>query len=235
MKLKVLSSSSKGNCYLLKSDNETLIIEAGINTSEIKKALNYDLYDVVGCLLTHEHGDHAKGVKKLSESFIDIYSSSGTLNAIGIKGNVMSEMKKYTIGKFVVMPIKAFHDASQPFCYVIKHPDMGTLAFCTDTARFDYKITNLNHLLIEANYSEEIILKNNLISPNSYNDLKRLRNSHLGIEDCKTIIKRHNSLTNIILLHLSDRNSDKKQFKKECQEVSGIPVRIAQKGLEITL
>lgn len=55
MKLKVLGSSSKGNCYLLESDKEVLIIELGISFKEIKKALNFDISKVVGALVTHEH------------------------------------------------------------------------------------------------------------------------------------------------------------------------------------
>jgi len=56
MKIKVLGSSSRGNCYLLQANNgETLIIEAGISLKDIKKGLDFNLKGVVGCLITHEH------------------------------------------------------------------------------------------------------------------------------------------------------------------------------------
>lgn len=56
MKIKVLSSSSNGNCYILQSlQNESLIIEAGVPWKEILKELDYDLKGVVGCLISHEH------------------------------------------------------------------------------------------------------------------------------------------------------------------------------------
>lgn len=55
MILKCLGSSSKGNCYLLIGDSETLIIEAGIKFKEVKKALDFDLSNVVGCCISHEH------------------------------------------------------------------------------------------------------------------------------------------------------------------------------------
>lgn len=56
MKLKVLGSGSNANCYLLQSNSgETLIIECGVHLKEIKKALNFNMRNVVGCLISHEH------------------------------------------------------------------------------------------------------------------------------------------------------------------------------------
>jgi len=55
MILEVLGSSSKGNCYILKSAKDILILEAGVNIKDIKLALNFNFRDVVGCLITHEH------------------------------------------------------------------------------------------------------------------------------------------------------------------------------------
>ena len=55
MKLKVISTGSIGNSYLLESNTDTLIIECGVLFKDIKKALNFDLKSVAGCLITHEH------------------------------------------------------------------------------------------------------------------------------------------------------------------------------------
>lgn len=54
-KLKVLGSSSKGNCYLLECSDETLILELGVSWEEILKGLNYDLKKVRACLVSHHH------------------------------------------------------------------------------------------------------------------------------------------------------------------------------------
>lgn len=55
MYLKCLGSSSSGNCYILENENEALIIEAGINLSEVKKALNFNISKIRGVLISHEH------------------------------------------------------------------------------------------------------------------------------------------------------------------------------------
>lgn len=55
LKLKVLSTGSKGNCYLLSTENETLILDCGIPIMDIKKCLDFDLGGVVGVVVTHSH------------------------------------------------------------------------------------------------------------------------------------------------------------------------------------
>lgn len=55
MNLKIINSGSIGNCYILENQNEALIIEAGVKFLEIKKALNYDIGKIQGCLISHEH------------------------------------------------------------------------------------------------------------------------------------------------------------------------------------
>lgn len=55
MKLKVLGSSSKGNSYILEAENEALILEAGINFNEVKKALDFNISKIRGVCISHEH------------------------------------------------------------------------------------------------------------------------------------------------------------------------------------
>ena len=59
MELKVINSGSEANGYIIQNDNEALIIECGCKLIEAKKSLNWNTRKVVGCLISHEHGDHA--------------------------------------------------------------------------------------------------------------------------------------------------------------------------------
>ena len=44
MKLKVLGSGSKGNCYIMEANNgDNIIIEQGLNFKKILEAMDYDL------------------------------------------------------------------------------------------------------------------------------------------------------------------------------------------------
>lgn len=58
MKLKVIGSGSSGNCYILESDNEALVIEAGLPFMEVKKALNFNIMKIKAVIITHIHSDH---------------------------------------------------------------------------------------------------------------------------------------------------------------------------------
>jgi phosphoribosyl 1,2-cyclic phosphodiesterase len=53
--LKVIGSSSKGNSYVLRSDTGTLLIECGVPFKQIQKAVNFDISNIQGCLISHEH------------------------------------------------------------------------------------------------------------------------------------------------------------------------------------
>ena len=66
MKLSVLGSNSLGNCYVLETDSEALIIEAGCKLSEVKKALRWKISKVAGAVVSHCHNDHSAYVKELS-------------------------------------------------------------------------------------------------------------------------------------------------------------------------
>ncbi len=141
------------------------------------------------------------------------------------------------IGNFKVLPFRVEHDAVEPLGFLIKHKEIGTMLFLTDTYYSKYKFKGLNHLLIEANYCENGVKEsviNGRLHPAQY---KRLMTSHLSIQTCKEILKVNDlsAVKNIVLIHLSDRNSNAEDFKKQIQGLTGLPTTIADKGVEIEL
>lgn len=55
MELICLGSSSSGNCYLLNSESECLVLEAGLPFKEVKKALDFNVSKIQGVVISHEH------------------------------------------------------------------------------------------------------------------------------------------------------------------------------------
>lgn len=55
MVLKIISSSSRGNGYILESNASILLIEAGIPIMEVKKAIEFKVSKIRGVLISHEH------------------------------------------------------------------------------------------------------------------------------------------------------------------------------------
>lgn len=241
MKLKILGSSSSGNCYLLDDGKETLILEAGVRLRFVKAELNYNLSKVVGCLVTHEHGDHAKAIDEMANAGIDIYASEGTLtrnpDASRHRLYPVKELCQFSVGNFTVLPFRVEHDAAEPFGYLIEHADMGKLLFVTDTYYLKYKFKDLNHILVECNYSESILDENieeGLVHPTMK---ERLLESHFELNGVVKMIEANDMtrVKNIVLLHLSNRNSDAGVFQETINQVSNVETYIADKGLEIDL
>lgn len=236
MKLKCLGSSSKGNCYILESDTEALVIEVGISLMEVKKALDFNISKVAGALCSHVHKDHSRYLADYMKAGIEVYTSDETQSALeiitGEYAKAIIPNKAYKIGNFTVQPFELIHDVPCLGFY-IRHKDFGKLLFITDTEYVpqNFKSLNVDHILIEANYMEDKMCKA---------DFKRshVLQGHMLIDTtCEFLRQNDNSnLKNVVLLHLSDGSSDEKEFLRKAKEsVSGANVYVADKGMEIEL
>ena len=242
MELKILGSSSKGNCYLLDNGKEALMIECGIAFKEVQKAVDFDISRICGVIISHEHGDHAKHVKKCIESRIPVYGSQGTLDAlISPTGDVpslvcrMCELTIHQIGGFRVQPFATQHDAAEPFGFLIYHPECGMVLFATDTYYLHYTFDGLNNILIECNYRQDI-LDSNVESGKIHPVMrKRTMKSHCSFDTCKEILEANDlsKVNNIVLIHISDVNANANEFKQGIVEATGKTVYIAEKGMQI--
>ena len=240
MKLKCLGSGSSGNCYLLEASDGVLILECGILFIEIKKALRFQLKGVLACLISHEHKDHSKCLKDILSCGIKVMALSDVFNSQGIINRVFCKeieaMHGYQVGGFKIFALNVAHDVP---ClgFIIEHREMGKLLFITDTMMLEYRLPKLNHIMLEANYADDILQYNidNGIVPNSMRE--RLLHSHMEIETAKGILRANDlsQVSEIVLVHLSGNNSDAERFKKEVEAVSGKPTYIAGRGIEIEL
>lgn len=238
MELKIIGSSSRGNSYVFETMNTALMLEAGIKFTEVKKALNFDISKLMGCFITHEHGDHSKYTKDVLASGIDCFASAGTIEAMGISSHRLHPVKHLEpvkLGSFTIVPFNAKHDAREPFGYLIKHYEMGNTLFLTDSYYVEFTFPNLNNILVECNYSEEILkanLRSGKVNPFVAN---RVRQSHLELDTLKTMLSANDlsSVINIVLLHLSDGNSDALRFANEIHELTGKCVQVADRDMVI--
>jgi phosphoribosyl 1,2-cyclic phosphodiesterase len=238
MRLRVLASGSAGNCYLLENDTECLIIEVGIRFEIIKQSLNFNLRNIVGALVSHEHQDHSKGVRAALLAGINCYMSEGTAKALQFEHhclNIIHHAKPFNLGNFQIMAFDVIHDCAQPFGFLIKHPDSGVTCFLTDTVYSEFKFPGLNNIIVEANYCETII-KQRSEAGNLHGFLKdRVIQSHMSLQTCKQFLAENDlsKVVNILLIHLSDSNSDLPRFKKEVEQQTAKIVNVAEKGLSI--
>ena len=57
MLLRCAKTSSEGNAFALETDNEILLIEAGVDVKTIKKMINFQIGKTVGMVISHGHSD----------------------------------------------------------------------------------------------------------------------------------------------------------------------------------
>lgn len=239
MELKVLGSSSSGNCYILDNGNEALIIEAGIRFMDVKKALDFQIRKVVGCLITHQHNDHAKYIKSMVDCGFYTLALPEVLTAKDVNGSRVISLelgKGYKFGNFKVAPFSACHDVP---CvgYLIDHPDTGRIMFLTDSCMCEYIFPGLNHVLIECNYSDRKLIDSINAGRTMPSQRNRLLTSHMELETCKGILMANDlsNVSNVVLLHLSENNGDEPIFISEIQKVTGKVVYVAKPGLTIQI
>lgn len=246
MELTVTGSSSSGNGYILSSERETLLIEAGIPMRTTLQALNYDVTKVVGCIVTHEHGDHAGRASEVLDYAIPLYASHGTIDAMSVKGSFRPTpfegdprcgYKDVTLGNFTVIPFATRHDSKEPLGFYIWHEQTGGILFATDTFYIKPKFAGLCNILIECNYSPELMAGNVATGYDGMNEARahRIRASHLSYDTCLQALQA-NDLTrvnNIVLIHLSHTNGNPQAFQQGIAEATRKKVHIAKPGLTI--
>lgn len=236
MKLTVIGSSSRGNGYVLQNDSEALLIEAGVKLIEAKKALDFNTAKVNGCIISHQHSDHAGYAREYEDAGIPLLALPEVIAAkrLGRLAKAIEQGKGYIFGNFKVLPFPVKHDVP---CvgYLIQHPETGRILFFTDTYAMQYDFTGINHWMIEANYADNI-LNRNINSGGLPPELKkRLHTSHMSIKNAIGILRRSDlSVTkDILLIHLSDGNSDEKKFIQQVRLATGKRTTVAKPWLQL--
>lgn len=237
MRLKVIGSGSAGNAYLLYNDKEALLIECGMRLKHIKEALDYDMAKLAGCLISHEHMDHCKAVGQLLDAGIDVYSSAGTLKALDISQHHRChavDNQPFQVGSFLVMAFDVKHDAAEPVGFLIEHDETGLILFLTDSYFVPYTFPGLTNILVEVNYDQEI-LDSRVAAGRPAFLRERIMSSHMSLDTCKDLLLANDlsRVNNILLIHLSDSNSDEKRFIREIYELTGKTVKAASAGMDI--
>ncbi len=232
MKIQCFHSSSAGNIYSISDGTTRIMIECGVDFKEIQKCFDFSLSSLAGCLITHEHGDHARSWEKVAK-YTPVYMLKETAEALKATGY---NIKHYTphqtfdLGTFKVIPASAAHDV--PCCYFVIYSTVTReqVLFATDTAYISKNALNTHYAMIECNYMFEHI--NAAVDSGKLPAVARNRvvSSHLELNETKRVLKaiNPNTLQEIHILHLSNRYADASEVKKQIEAELGKPVYIAK-------
>jgi phosphoribosyl 1,2-cyclic phosphodiesterase len=246
MKLSFLSlaSGSSGNCYYLGTSEYGILIDAGIGIRTIKKVLrdkNINFNHLIAILVTHDHADHIKTVGCLGEKHtIPVYATEAVHNGIaksryveevlGTSRRVIEKEIPFQIRDFIITAFEVPHDSTDNVGYHIVFEN-HTFTFATDVGHITETVSKYmcmaNHLIIEANYDEEMLkfgtyphfLKERVASPTG----------HLSNNEAAEFLATHyhTGLKDIWLCHLSrDNNHPELAYKT-------IDIRLFREGIRV--
>lgn len=217
IRFSVLASSSQGNCTVI-SDGEThFLIDAGISATRIRKGLEecgLTQQALAGVFITHEHGDHVKGLGMLAKKHrepLHLYCSrylSHDLRAAA-PNTVFTYLEPgaaVQVGRMRITPFSVAHDAIDPLGYLIECNGVR-LGYVTDTGHvvrgLTERLSGAQALYLESNYDPAMLAN----SGRSYSLIQRIEGKwgHLSNEQACELVRTvgHAGLQHLVLAHIS--------------------------------
>lgn len=197
----------------------------------MQKAVKFQTSKIKGCLITHEHNDHAKYTSQYLANGIECFATAGTVAGISVVHHRLHEIeykKDFKIGTWTIKAFKVNHDANEPCGYLLKSVHGYKLLFVTDTYYCQYKFPGITHMMLEVNYIYEEMqqnVQNGLLHPGL---ARRIMKSHFSLEHAIGFLRANDTsqLKAVHLIHLSSNNSNATIIKEKIQEVAGVPVYV---------
>ena len=237
MKVTVLGSGSSGNAVLISTEKTKVLVDAGLSAKQILEriaAVGEEAAKIDAVLITHEHSDHAGGLRVLlksvncpvfiSEATEDSYygtrkgASNGDSEAVKrrdcLKNRTVriESSREFRIGDIDFEPFTVPHDAADNFGFIAKK-DGVRIATLMDfghvTTLIKEKLRNCAAIVVESNHSRDMLKTCPIYSW----DLKQRilsRTGHLSNEDLSDWLTNDfdGSARDIVLAHLSQRANE---------------------------
>ncbi|MDR3681784.1 MAG: MBL fold metallo-hydrolase [Flavipsychrobacter sp.] len=217
-----INSGSNGNCYYVGNETEAVIIDAGLTCRETEKRMKRAgllMEKVKAIFISHEHGDHIKGVEVLSAKHkLPVYITEGTLRHSRLKLDKERTMpldayQKVYIGGLTIHTFPKFHDAADPHSFVIEGNGVkiGVLTDIGSVCKHVVEHFKQCHAaFLEANYDDEMLEKGRY----PYHLKKRIQGDegHLSNKQALDLFRQYKPvyMSHLLLSHLSkDNNSPK--------------------------
>lgn len=213
-----LNSGSNGNCYYIGNYNEAVLIDVGISCRETEKRLRHldlSIQKVKAIFVSHEHGDHIKGVSTLANKYnLPVYITEATAKngpiLIRHLSKTFTANCAVTIGQLSILPFLKKHDAADPHSFVISFNQINVGVF-TDIGKVCNNVLQnfkqCHAVFLESNY-DEAMLENGRYPIHLKNRI-RGGEGHLSNKEALDLFITHRSqhLSHLILSHLSKENN----------------------------
>ncbi|MFZ4984659.1 MAG: MBL fold metallo-hydrolase [Blastocatellia bacterium] len=172
MRFCTLGSGSAGNATLIVAGETRVLLDCGLSGRETLKrlqAVGEDPSRLNAVVLTHEHGDHVRGLAALAKSLgIEVYASTATLAACNLgekerfirRGEALKAGQSFEIGELVFHPFAIPHDAADPLAFTIESAGCR-MGMAVDLGYFSREAVEgfrgCDALILEANHEIEML------------------------------------------------------------------------------
>ena len=149
-----LNSGSNGNCYYVGNDTEAVLVDAGISCTEIEKRmkrLGLTMQKVKAVFVSHEHTDHISGVQVLAKKHnLHVYITHAThrFSRLKLDKNLILNFFSHTpitIGNLSITAFPKFHDAADPYSFIISCNKINVGVFTDIGAHCEHLINNFKN------------------------------------------------------------------------------------------
>lgn len=217
MRVTILASGSSGNVVLLQTAETSVLIDIGLTAKRINGHLTtqgVEANSLAGVLLTHEHGDHTKGLRVFcANSSVPVFTNPLTADSLKRSGvvanwNLFASGAEFQIGDLRVLPFSVPHDAADPVGFVFRHAE-SSFAVLTDLGYATKQVVNcvqgVSALLIETNH-DETMLQNDTKRPWAVKQRILSRHGHLSNVAAADIVANVATpqLSHVLLGHISE-------------------------------
>ncbi len=220
MRFASLGSGSKGNGTLIECGETTLLVDCGFSLKQTRlrlERLGRTIEDLDGILVTHEHGDHLNGVRRLShKAEIPVWMSSGTAREAERREGLFDTVRivcghqPFTIGEIEVTPYHVPHDAREPIQYTFSN-GIQRIGLLTDvgevTPHIERQLDGCDALLLECNHDPELLARGPY--PHHLKQRVSSRLGHLNNGQAAALLGQIDTsrLQHLVVMHLSEQNN----------------------------
>jgi phosphoribosyl 1,2-cyclic phosphodiesterase len=237
MRCTVLASGSKGNCAIIEGSAGSLLIDAGLSAKELLRRMataGQDPSSIDAVLVTHEHGDHIRGLDVIARKLdIPVYATGGTLHDFlafrkvskkPLEHHTCRYHEPFTIGNFLIEPFATSHDAAEPCGYIVSEGDCR-IGYCTDTGVMTPAMFSLLHrcdgIVLESNHCPDMLA--NGPYPESLKRRIRSKRGHLSNQAAAECLHDFGKdVPRVILAHLSEINNTPEKARGTARDGLGL-------------
>ncbi len=236
-----LNSGSNGNCYYVGTKTDAVLIDVGLSCRETEKRmkqLGLNMKTVKAIFVSHEHGDHIKGISTLANKYsLPVYITTKTAKhgprLISHLSKPFTAKESITVGDLDIMPFVKYHDATDPHSFIISSNGI-TVGVLTDIGTVCEEVIHhfkqCHAVFLESNY-DETMLENGKYPIHLKNRI-RGGQGHLSNKEALELFITHRSpnLSHLLLSHLSKENNSPEMVESLFnQYANGITIAIAHR------